>query len=374
MMRSGQNKTESCGECVRLALIGIGDVAQRDYLPELRRIANRVEMVAICGRKEGRARQVAERYGIKNWYTNYQQMLAETDADAVINLTPMQLHAEVTLSALEAGKHVYTEKPVATSMRDAVRLRDAARERGLKLVCAPSVLLFPQVRYARSLIAEGSIGEVYSASGHGLAGVPPWGGYTSDPSQYFSPGGGPAVDMGVYPLHALTGLLGPAKRVVAMTAKSQVNFTVEEGPARGKEVKIEVDDNWKMLLDLGDSRLASVVANYCVRDTRAPELEIHGLRGTVAVNLLDVSAPVEVMREGPGWEKVQVPHDREAGPDHILGVEHLVDCIERGEEPVPSVEHAIHVLEIIERAAQSSQGGRVLKLKSTFAPPSCAQK
>jgi predicted dehydrogenase len=369
MTHSSQNKRKSYGESVRLALIGVGDVAQRDYLTELLRIADRAELVAVCGRTEKRSRRVAERYEVKNWYTDYRRMLAETDAEAVINLTPMQLHAKVNLFALRASKHVYTEKPVATSVSEAIRLRTAARERNLKLVCAPSVLLFPQVRYARSLLEEGAIGEVHSASGRGLAGVPPWSGYTSDPSQYFSLGGGPALDVGVYPLHALTGLLGPARRVVSMIAKSQRSFTVGDRPTKGKDVKIEVDDNWKLLLDLGGSRLAAIDANYCVQDSRAPELEIHGLRGTIAVNLLDVSAPVAVMREGSRWEQVLVPHARGAGPDHILGVEHLVDCIQGGKEPVLSVEHAIHVLEIIERAAQSSQEGRILDLENTFAPP-----
>jgi predicted dehydrogenase len=293
-------------------------------------------------------------------------MLAETDADAVVNLTPIQLHAETTIAALQAGKHVYTEKPVATSARDAERIRAEAQRRGLKLVCAPCVMLFPQVRYARSLLDAGEISEVYSARGHGHGGVPPWSGYTSDPTPFFAEGGGPAMDMGVYPLHALTGLLGPAKRVTAMTARAQQSFTVLDGPTAGKEVPVEVDDNWLMLLDFGGARLASVAANNVVSGTRAPQLELFGLRGTVAVNLLDVSAPVEVLR-GAGWEQVTLPRTgRESGPDHLLGIEHLVDCIRSDLDPVLSVEHALHVVEIIEKAARSAAEGRTLELESTF--------
>src|SRR5262245_31398652 len=99
---------------IKLALLGCGDVAQRDYLPEFHRLADRAEIVAVCGRTEARARQVAEQYNIKRWYAGYEQMLAETEAEAVINLTPIALHLETTLAALEAGKHVYTEKPVAS--------------------------------------------------------------------------------------------------------------------------------------------------------------------------------------------------------------------------------------------------------------------
>jgi predicted dehydrogenase len=361
-----ENRKESGLDKLKLALLGCGDVAQRDYLPELYRLADQVELVAVCSRSDERARAVAAQYGARAWYTDYVRMLAESDADLVANLTPIQLHAETTLAALQAGKHVYSEKPVATSVREAERIRTEARQRGLTLVCAPSVLLFPQVRYAQALLREGVVGPVYSARGQGHGGVPPWAGYASDPSPFFAAGAGPAVDMGVYPLHALTGLLGPARRVTALAARAQRSFTVEEGPARGKVVPIEVPDNWHMILDFGDQRLASVEASNCVQGTRAPQLELLGLRGTIAVNLLDVSAPVEVLRASGEWERVAVPHERARGPDHLLGIEHLVDCVQNGQEPVLSVEHAIHVVEIVEKAAQAAREGQALALETTF--------
>ena len=162
---------------IKLAFLGVGDVAQRDYLPEFHRLADRAELVAVCSRTERRARAVAEEYEVLAWYTDYERMLAETNADAVINLTPIQLHTETTIAALQAGKHVYTEKPVATSVHEAKRIREEAARRQLKLVCAPCVMLFPQVRYTRSLLVEGAIGEVYAARGHGHGGVPPWRGF-----------------------------------------------------------------------------------------------------------------------------------------------------------------------------------------------------
>lgn len=352
---------------IKLAFLGCGDVAQRDYLPEFHRLADRAELVAACGRTEGRVRAVAEEYGFRAWYTDYRRMLAETEADAVINLTPIQLHAQTTLAALEAGKHVYTEKPVASTVREAERIRETARRQGLKLVCAPCVLLFPQVCYAQSLLAAGAIGEVYSARGYGHMGVPPWRGYTSDPSPFFAKGAGPAMDMGVYPLHTLTGLLGPVKRVTAMVTRVLDSFTVEDGPAKGKQVPVEAADNWHMILDFGDARLASVAANNCVVGSRAPQVELHGLKGSIALDPIDVSAPVEVLRTGAGWEAVSLPQTgRAAGPDHHLGIEHLVDCIQHDVAPLLSIDHALHVVEIIEKAAQSAAEGRTLALESAF--------
>jgi predicted dehydrogenase len=352
----------------KLALIGCGDVAQRDYLPELYRLRHRVELAAVCSRTEERARAVAQQYGAAAWYTDYSTMLRECDADLVANLTPIQLHTETTLTALRAGKHVYTEKPVASTVRDARRIQEEARRQGQVLVCAPCVLLFPQVRYARALLQEDALGPVYSAHGQGQMGVPPWSGYTSDPSPFFAAGGGPALDMGVYPLHALTGLLGPVRRVGAMTARVQHGFTVADGPLAGKQVPIEVDDNWHITLDFGGGRLAAVECGNSVRGTRLPQLELRGLRGTIVVDLLDVSSPVEVLQAGSDWTSVTVPHARQAGPDHLLGIEHLADCVDGSVAPILSIEHAIHVLEIIEKAAQAAREGRTLTVESTFAP------
>jgi predicted dehydrogenase len=353
---------------LKLALLGAGDVAQRDYLPEFHRIADRAELVAVCSRTRERAQSVADAYDIPTTFTDYRRMLAEADVEAVINLTPIQLHDATTLACLEAGKHVYTEKPAAGSPAGAMRLRDAAARRSLTLVCAPSVLVYPQVRLAAELLARDEIGPVHSARGIGHGGVPPWSGYPSDPSPFFAVGGGPLVDMGVYPLHALTGLLGPARRVSASAGRVQQEFSVADGPFAGRSVPIAVPDLWRLTLDLGGERLAGIEANNAVQGTRAPQLELHGLRGTIAVNLLDVAAPVEVLRPGGDWEEIPVSHTRERGPDHLLGVEHLVECVTTGRRPILNIDHAMHVLEIVDKAAASAATGRALDLQTTFEP------
>ncbi len=353
----------------RVAFLGAGDVAQRDYLPELHRLGDRIVRVAICALSPDRARAMAQQYQFERWYADgdYGRMLAENEIDAVANLTPIQRHYEINLGLLQAGTHIYSEKPLAGSVAQARQLQQTAQAQGRVLVAAPCVMLWPQIKLAQTLLQQGEIGEVFSARAYGHGGVPPWSGYASDPSPFFARGGGPALDMGVYPLHALTGLLGPVKRVTAMSARAQTGFTVADGPAAGKYVPMEVDDNWHMLLDFGGGRLGSVAANNCVQDTRSPQLELHGLKGTIALNVIDVSAPVELFRAGRGWETLAVPRTgRSAGPDHHLGIEHLVDCIQNAREPILSAQHAIHVLDVIETAAHSSAEGRALPVQSAL--------
>ena len=152
------------------------------------------------------------RYDIPARYDDYRTMLAESDAEAVINLTPIQAHTETTLAALAAGKHVYSEKPVAThTRRRATHPRRGRPPRSDPRLRAVGAALPAGSIRARSWSIAGAIGTVHAALGRGYGGVPPWSGYPSDPSPFFARGGGPLADMGVYPLHAITGILGPVE-------------------------------------------------------------------------------------------------------------------------------------------------------------------
>jgi predicted dehydrogenase len=290
---------------VRLAILGPGDVARRDYLPEFHRIADRAEIVAVCGRGEERARATGESLGVP-WFIDQTEMTQAVEIDAVVNLTPIGVHERSTMAALEAGLHVYSEKPLGVSVEGAVRLRDEAAARGLVLVAAPSVLLFPQVQRAHRLLVDDTIGDVHTVRGLGFGGVPPWEGYGSDPGPFFATGAGPLVDLGVYPLHAITGLLGPARRVSAMSVRTRDGFDIVDGPLSGTRVPVDVDDAWAVTIDLGESWLATVEANFTAHGTRAAELELMGERGTIALSLLDVSAPIHLLDAGGRWSTIEV--------------------------------------------------------------------
>jgi len=341
---------------LRLGVIGPGDVAERDYLPEMGRLAGRAGIAAFASRDGERARAAASRWG-GTAYAGYADLLGDPAVDAILNLTPIGLHAEVTLAALAAGKHVYSEKPLAGGVAEARAIRDAASERRLVLVCAPCVMLFPQVVHAAEVLASGAVGAPSSVRASAFGGAPPWEGYASDPSPFFSVDGGPLVDMAVYPLAAIAGLVAPVGRVAAVSSRTREAFDVTEGPAAGRRVPVEVDDNWQLVLELNGGVPASVEANFCAQATAAPELEIRGDAGTLALSLLDVSEPVRLFAEGE-WHETRVPHEREAGPDHLLGVEQLVDCVATGSEPSLSADRAIHVLAVVASARRAAGVGR----------------
>jgi predicted dehydrogenase len=369
---------------LRLAVVGVGDVAQRDYLPQAHRIADVAEIVMVCGRGEDRVREIAGHFGVARWAAGYRQAVETNDVDAVVNLTPFGAHVEVTLAALRGGKHVYTEKPLALSAADAIVLRDEAARRGLKLVCAPSVMVFPQLVAAREVVASGRLGPIHAARAVAFGGVPPWAGYISDPSPYFRRGAGPLVDVGVYPLHALAGLLGPVRKVTAMSSRTRDRFAVTDGPARGTVVPVEVDDNWQLILECGTGTgsgtgteggtcaIASVQANFCAVTPAGQECELFGEHGTLGFDLLDVAAPLR-LSAGEGWTEQQVAHERAGGPDHILGVRHLAECVLSGSQPLLGPDRAIHVLDVLEAAQASAGEGRAIEVRARGGSPAMHQ-
>ena len=343
---------------VRLAVIGCGDVAQRDYLPEMHRIADRAEVVAIAGENSSRASEVASEFGIDRAFAGYRTLLDECECDAVLNLTPIQVHAEVTIAALESGRHVYSEKPLAASAAAATAVHQASLQAGRVLACAPSVTLYPQVGLVRSILEAGLIGQVSVAHARAFGGVPPWAGYASDPSPFFAVGGGPLIDMAVYPLHTLVHLLGPIRSVTAQARSVQSGFDVSDGPAVGRHVAVEVPDAWLLLVEHDSGVVSSVDANFVAHDSRAPELEVFGLDGTIAASLLDVGAPVETYTPDAGWRTLEVPGSgRSAGPDHLLGVKELVDSIVEDRAPSIDASSAIRVLAVIDAAVRSAASG-----------------
>jgi predicted dehydrogenase len=347
---------------LRIAVIGAGDVAARDYLPEMHRLAGKARVDLLASRTGQRTRDIAEKFGIPRWTLSWRDALAD-DIDVIVNLTPAPLHDEINLAAVTAGKHLYTEKPSVIGVEAGRRLQAAATRSGSVVVAAPSLVLFPQVRRAAEVLASNAIGPVHSARAFCSAGLGPWEGYEGDHTPFWSAEIGPLTDLGIYPLHAITGLLGPAIRVCAMSSTTRREFTVVDGPYAGQRVPVASPDNWQVILELATGALVSIQSAFCIAANAGPSLELNGEVGTIGLNLLDVAAPISVLAGSEGWVDEAVPHQRAEGPDHLLGVEHLVDCLATGERPQASLEHALHVLEILEAAARSARTGERIDIE-----------
>jgi predicted dehydrogenase len=369
---------------VRIGVIGCGDIAFRRYLPGFAEIPDQAEVTAQFDLDQERLRRAVAEYGGRPC-TTLAQLLEREDVDAVLNLTPPRAHGPVTLAALKAGKHVMVEKPIAGTVAEADTLIAEAAARGLTLVCAPGITRDAFMIDLRRLVHDGTIGEVTHArlqlSTYGPAA---WNEYTSDPTWFYQPGAGPLVDLGVYMLHSITEILGPVQRLSAMAGISIPERTVLAGPAEGRAIVVNVEDNIQTLLEFappantsGRPAFAHLDSTYCSWASPGPMIEIYGSEGVLAVDsIYDRKGAVRLWRGGKNtphaWEVVP-PISTGAGSNrgnHIFAAaSHLVACLRLDRAPLLSAEHARHVLEVMLLAGEAAREGRTLAPRTTFPYP-----
>jgi predicted dehydrogenase len=341
----------------RVGVAGCGSVSDK-YLPDLA-ASPHAELVAVCDIDEGRARQAAERHGVPAWYTDPDAMLAREDFALMLNLTPMRLHAPLNLKGLQAGRHVLCEKPIATTLRDADALLEEAARRGVQLYGAPNAVISPTFRAAAEAIGAGEIGKVcavHGRYGHGGPGhAEPW---------YYKAGGGSLFDLGVYNVVTITGLLGPAKGVVALSG-----IAVPRRILRGQEVIVEAEDNTMLLLDFGDALFAAIQTGfvYPVHDDRVT-IELCGTGGAIQWLGFDwAPRGIEVRLKGSReWDTRATDQQ---GYTWQCGGSYLARCLAQGEQPLMTPEHAYHTLEVMLGALEAARTGRRVDIKSTFPWP-----
>jgi predicted dehydrogenase len=355
----------------RLAIVGCGDVARRRYLPTLGAMAADVELVACCDADPARARAAvaASAHWAPRVRASGDVLEFAAELDGAINLTPPAAHAEVSAACLEAGLHVFSEKPLATDLDAARALVAHAQSDSTMLLCAPAVMATARFRWLAELIASGRLGRITLAVGQ-LANLGPaaWRAYSGDVAAYYRQGGGPLLDQGVYLLHAIVGLLGPARRVQALAATALPQRT--SAAASGGSIAVEVADNWLVQLDFGGDVLAQVLSSFAVHSSRAPLLELHGERGTISIAEtppLTDAGPVDLYTDGRWVTDVRPPAPPRAGDSMIgVGVAHFVGCLAGRETPVLLADRALHVLEIACAAELSAERGEAVPLETSF--------
>jgi predicted dehydrogenase len=294
---------------VRAALIGCGDVAGQ-YLAELTRHPAVVEVTTCADLDVDRARAQAAEFGIPRAVTPV-EALWDAEVDLCVNLTPPHAHAGVSLGILRAGKHVYSEKPLATTLADGIALLAEAERRGLRVGCAPDSFLAPPVQQARRALADGRIGRPVAA-------------FASFAARSVEACRGPVFDMGPHSLTALVTLLGPVEWASAQGAPTHVSGTVA----------------------FASGALATVLFSFDVHRTHLPRIEVYGTAGSLRLpdpNRYD--GAVELAVADGEWRELPA----------IVGLQ-----IRRG-SGVVELAIALHVLDVMEGllASADAAGERV---------------
>lgn len=362
---------------IGLGIIGCGDVALRTYVPGLRPLMGRAAPVAVYDPDPARAAALAvtiEAHGFPapRVCPSLSEILAEPAVTGVLNLAPAPFHHEINVSALEAGKHVFSEKPIAGTVADARMEIDLARDRGLHLLVAPAVMATSRWRWLKHELSAGWLGRPTLAVGQ-MANMGPvaWRDYKGDPAVFYSAAVGPALDIGIYVLHAVTGIFGPARRVESFGGVSIPQRKVLIPERAGQLVTVEAPDHVLIHLDFGENRFAQILSSFATPRSKAPALELHAEQGTISISLEDWYDPdgaVDLWQrdERPDgverWTRAAPP--KPSGIDHLVqvGPAHFVSVLEGREAPILTAEHAAHVLEIILAAGESIREGRAIAL------------
>ena len=365
-------------EKVGIGVVGTGAIGIRGALSHLTLadVQDTARVAAVCDPVPGRAEAAAAKYGVPSYYGSYEELLSDPEVDAVTICTPIGLHYEQGLQAIDSGKHIHFNKTMTTVVSEADDLIRRADEKGLHIVASPGMMLQPHNRKVRKLVLEGALGRLCWAA-TGTSGV---GNYhmneefrtgedvltSVDPSWYFrKPGGGPQYDVTVYCLHILTGMLGPARAVTAFSG-----LVIPEREYQGRKIKCDMDDTTMMILDFGGSLFAVVYAAAAGGLTEGFQPSIFGTEGSIVGTRIIKPQIGETELKLDSEFPPHVSGEHAALPEsHVF--EDMMQLVDAVREDIPTIatpQHARHVIDIIESAYRSAETGKARQLNTTFEP------
>lgn len=358
MVTSSQNAPVSIG------VIGCGAISGI-YLqaPQKFPILN---ITAVADLDEAKAQAKAAEHGIRA--LGVEALLADPAIDIVLNLTIPGAHAQVGIAALEQGKSVYSEKPLALSTREATPLLAHAHTHGLRVGCAPDTFLGGGLQMCRRLIDEGIIGEPVAATAFMMShGHEHW---HPSPEFYYKAGGGPMFDMGPYYLTALVHLLGPVRRVTGATRKTFAQRTISSQPLAGRVIDVDVPTHVVGVLDFVAGPIATIITTFDVWASDLPRIEIYGTEGTMSVpDPNTFGGPVRIKQHrAPEWTEFPIDFPYTSN-SRGLGLADMAHALREGRPHRASGELAFHVLEIMEAIHVASDANQHQLLQSTCARP-----
>ncbi len=295
-------------------------------------------------------------------------LLDDPTIEIVLNLTVPKAHGEVSLAALKAGKHVYSEKPLALSREEMRLMFELARRKNLRIGCAPDTFLGGGIQTCRKLIDEGWIGDPVGAAAFMTSRGPE--SWHPSPEFYYKPGGGPMLDMGPYYLTALVNLIGPIESVAGFARASFPTRVIGSQPLKGKVIKVETPTHVAGTMRFASGAIGTILMSFDVWAAQLPRIEIYGSLGTLSVpDPNTFGGPVRIKRKGmQEWAEVPLTHGYTEN-SRGLGVADMAAAIRSGRGHRASGELAGHVLDAMLSFLDASESGRTVRLATKCARP-----
>lgn len=350
---------------VSVGILGCGTISDTYLLSDDR--FESYEIVACADVDLERAEEKAAEYGVRA--SDPQALVDDPEIEVVVNLTPPSVHGETCREALEAGNHVYVEKPLAATVADAEAILQTAAERNLLVGSAPDTFLGAGLQTCRSIVDEGCIGNpikatvIWTSSGHES--------WHPNPDLYYKKGGGPLFDIGSYYVTALVSLLGPATRATGSVGRTFDERIITSEPRRGETIDVEVPTHEAGIVDFASGAIANILMSFDSQGSTLPEpcFELYGTKGTLSLSDPNqFGGDVRIREQGSGeFEAVPFTHDYTDGRG--IGVADLAHAIRTDWDHRSSSDLAYHVLEVLEAVRTASDRGEHIAIKTGYERP-----
>lgn len=347
---------------IKIGFVGVGDISGI-YLENITKRFKEIEIAGVCDLVWEKAERAVKKYGIPKQYKDMHELFADDEVDIVLNLTRPYEHFEVTKAALNAGKHVYSEKPLAATLEGGAELKKLAEEKGLFLGGAPDTFMGGGIQTCRRLIDEGAIGTPVCAAAFMMChGHESW---HPDPEFYYKHGGGPMLDMGPYYVTALVNLLGPVKAVSGMTKISFPKRTITSEPKNGEIIDVDVPTYIAGVMEFESGAMSTIVMTFDVYPAPHECIEIFGSEGTMLVpDPNDFGGEIKV-KKGIGEfrsEEMTFPYTTNS---RALGLADMAKAISSGRKHRANSGLTYHVLEVMTAFERSSAGKTRIEIESS---------
>ena len=350
-------------QTLNIGIIGTGNIAPA-YIKGCARF-DVIKISACADILEDRAGAFAAEHGLVAYSVD--ELLAHDDIDIVVNLTIPAVHAEVSRGIIEAGKHVYSEKPLAINRADGESVIKAAKTAGLRVGCAPDTFLGGGLQTARKAIDDGRIGKPIAATAFFLAHGPE--SWHPNAGIFYQKGAGPLFDMGPYYLTALVHLMGPVARVAASARMTFAERVATSEALKGQRLPVEVNTHIAGTLEFESGAIASLITSFDVWGHHLPMLEIHGEDSSMSVGDPNFFHGSNHVLNGGTRDWVEIPHSHTINIGRGAGVADMATAIQSGRPHRASGDLAFHVLDIMCALEESAAQGWRIALQSTVAQP-----
>jgi predicted dehydrogenase len=350
----------------RVGVIGCGAISGI-YFKNCHQLFRNLEVVACADLVREKAEAAAKEYGIAS-VRSVEELIAAPDVDIVLNLTVPKVHAALALAALQAGKHVYGEKPLATGLEDGQTILELARRKKLRVGSAPDTFLGAGLQTCRKLLDDGWIGTPIAATAFFMCSGPE--SWHPNPEFFYEMGGGPILDMGPYYLTALVNLIGPIARVTGSTRITYPTRLITSQPKYGKLAKVETPTHIAGVLDFANGAVGTLITSFDVVNHHLPCLEIHGTEGSLQVpDPNGFGGEIQIYRRGAQqWQAVPHTHGY-AENSRGMGVADMAQAITTKRPHRACAELAYHVLDVMLAFQDASESGRHVEIESTCERP-----